>query len=60
MYLFFVVAHLNWGFPSSSAVKNLPAMQETQIRSLDQEDPLKKEMAITPVFFGKDPKTGED
>ena len=25
-------------------VKNLPAMQETQARSLDQEDPLEKEM----------------
>ena len=26
-------------------VKNLPAVQETQIRSLDQEDPLEREMA---------------
>ena len=26
-------------------VKNLPAMRETQVQSLDQEDPLKKEMA---------------
>ena len=26
-------------------VKNLPAIQGTQIRSLDQEDPLEKEMA---------------
>ena len=26
-------------------VKNLPAMQETQIESLGQEDPLKKGMA---------------
>ena len=26
-------------------VKNLPAMQETQFRSLGQEDPLEKEMA---------------
>ena len=26
-------------------VKNLPAMQETQVGSLDQEDPLEKEMA---------------
>ena len=29
-----------WGFPGGSVVKNLPAMQETQIRSLSQEDPL--------------------
>ena len=27
------------------SVKNLPAMQETWVRSLDQEDPLEKEMA---------------
>ena len=26
-------------------VKNLPAMQETQVRSLGQDDPQKKEMA---------------
>ena len=28
-----------------SAVKNLPAVQETGIRFLDQEDPLEKGMA---------------
>ena len=33
------------GLPSGSAVKNLPAAQETQVQSLDQEDPLQKEMA---------------
>ena len=27
-------------------VKNLPAMQETWVGSLDQEDPLEKEIAI--------------
>ena len=27
-------------------VKNLPAMQETQVQSLGQEDPLEKGMAI--------------
>ena len=27
-------------------VKNLPAMQETQVRSLGWDDPLEKEMAI--------------
>ena len=26
-------------------VKNLPAMQETQVQSLDREDPLEKKMA---------------
>ena len=29
----------------TQSVKNLPAMQETQVQSLGQEDPLEKEMA---------------
>ena len=29
----------------AQAVKNPPAVQETQVQSLDQEDPLQKEMA---------------
>ena len=33
------------GILAAQMVKNLPAMQETQIRSLDREDPLKKGMA---------------
>ena len=33
------------GFPSGSAVKNPPAMQETWVQSLGREDPLEKEMA---------------
>ena len=32
------------GFPSSSAVKNLPAIQETQVQSLGWEDPLEEVM----------------
>ena len=32
-------------FLGSSAIKNLPAIPETQVQSLCQEDPLKKEMA---------------
>ena len=31
--------------PGGSVVKNLPAMQETQVRSLDWEHPLEEEMA---------------
>ena len=34
----------------SQMVKNLPAMQETQVSSLGQEDPLEKGMA-TPLVF---------
>ena len=33
------------GFPGGSAVKNLPAMQEMQVQSLGEEDPLENEMA---------------
>ena len=32
-------------------VKNLPAMWETWVRSLGQEDPLEEGMATTPVFL---------
>ena len=33
--------------PGSSTVKNLPAMQETQVRSLGREDPLEEEGMAT-------------
>ena len=33
------------GFPGNSVIKNLPAVQEMQVQSLGQEDPLEKEMA---------------
>ena len=32
-----------WSFPGGSVVKNPPAMQDTQVRSLGQEDPLEEE-----------------
>ena len=32
-------------------VKNLPAVQETQVQSLGQEDPVEKEWQPTPVFL---------
>ena len=36
----------NWGVSLvAQTVKNLPAMRETWVRSLGQEDPLEKEMA---------------
>ena len=36
---------VRWAFLVVQLVKNLPAVQETQVRSLDWEDPLGKEMA---------------
>ena len=45
----FILNAGNWGGVGSSLVaqrvKNLPAIQETQSRSLNQEDPLEREMA---------------
>ena len=37
---------MNMGFPGVSVVKNPPAKQETQVRSLGWEEPLEKEMTI--------------
>ena len=36
---------MEWVFLVAQMVKNLPAMQETWVRSLGQEDPLEKRMA---------------
>ena len=35
----------------AQSVKNLPAMQETRVRSLGREDTLEKETATTLVFL---------
>ena len=35
----------------AQTVKNLPAIQETGVQFLGQEDPLEKGMAPTPVFL---------
>ena len=41
-------------------VRNLPAMQETQVQSLGLEDPLEKEMAThSSVLTWRIPGTGE-
>ena len=48
------------GFPEGSAVKNPPAMQKMQVRSLDWEDPLEKEMAThSSILAWKIPWTEE-
>ena len=55
--------HSGWGFPSGSAVKNLPAVQETQemlVQSLGQEDPLEEGMAThSSIFAWRIPWTAE-
>ena len=44
--MIFVAIINHMGFPGGSVVKNQPAMQEMQVRSLGPEDPLEKEMPI--------------
>ena len=43
--LVFLLLILLLGFPRSSVSKNLPAVEETQVRFLDRGDPLEEEMA---------------
>ena len=48
------------GFLGGSVVKNLPAMQETQVPSLGWEDPLKEEMAThSSILAWETPRTEE-
>ena len=48
------------GFPGDSGVKNLPAMQETWVQSLGQEDPLEEGMAtLSSVLAWEIPWTEE-
>ena len=51
---------LEGGFPGSSAVRNLPSMQEIRVRSLDREDSLEKEMAThSSILVRRIPQTEE-
>ena len=51
---------LRVGFPSDSAVKNLPVIQETQVPSLVGEDPLEEGMAThSSVLAWRIPRTEE-
>ena len=45
LFLFCTQIHLHWASIVAQTVKNLPAVQETQVRSLGQEDPLEKVLA---------------
>ena len=49
-----IFIYFTWGFPCSSRVKNLPAMQEPQemqIRFRGWEDPLEESMATHSSIF---------
>ena len=43
--------NLYWTSLVTQLVKNLPAMQETWVQFLGQEDPLEKEMAVHSGIF---------
>ena len=47
----FKVFQTCFAFLVAQMVKNLPAVQETQIQSLGQEDPLEKEVATRSSFI---------
>ena len=49
-----------WASLMAQTVRNLPVMQETQVRSLGQEDPLEKGMAThSSIFAWRIPRTEE-
>ena len=54
------LSHSPQGFPVAQMVKSLPAMWETWVLSLGQEDPLEKEMAThSSILAWKIPWTEE-
>ena len=46
-----VYSPFRWASLVAQMVKNLPAMQETRVQSLGQEDPLEEAWQPTPVFL---------
>ena len=51
---------IEWRLPCISVVKNLPAVLDTRVRSLGQEDPLEKAMAThSSILAWKIPWTEE-
>ena len=55
------VMYFSWGFPCGSVVKTLPAVQEMEVQSLGQEDPLEEGIAthssILSIFVMRDSQT---
>ena len=56
----FLKGHSKETFPVAQTVKNLPAMPETQVQPLDQENPLEKGMAThTSILAWRIPRAEE-
>ena len=55
-----VLVRTGRGFPGGSVVKNLPAVQETQVQFLGWEDPLEEEMGThSSILVWRIPRTEE-
>ena len=54
LFCFVAPWHTVWASLMAQMVKNLPAMQETWVWSLDQEDPVEKERVTHPVFLPRE------
>ena len=52
-YLLAIWHHLFWDSLVAQMVKNLPAMQETWVQSLNQEDPLENRMATHSIILAR-------
>ena len=50
----------SWASLVTQMVKNLPAVQQTSVRSLDWENPLEEDMATTQVFLPGEPPWTEE
>ena len=54
------VMYFSWGFPCGSVVKTLPAVQEMEVQSLGQEDPLEEGIAThSSILDWRIPRTEE-
>ena len=52
MGIYYIISYIYlWASLVAKLVKNLSAMQETQVQSLGQEDPLEKEMTTHSNIF---------
>ena len=57
--MYFIRAYMIWASLIVQTVNNLPAMQETRVQFLGQEDPLEKGMAIHSCIAWRIPWTEE-
>ena len=58
--LYCLILHYKQAFLLAQKVKNLPSLQESQVPSLCQEDPLEKEMAThSSILAWRTPQTEE-